>query len=437
MVRSAFRRERWVRLFHRLFPERQIMVRTGGRVRYVHMSRWPQVAMVGTLTIALSWIAYSSVNYFLSDRIIASKEQEVRDARRAYRSLLTEVSSYQRKFASITHDLEENHSIMVGLVEQNSTLQQSLENVETKLQATETERNRVLSVRERLKGDLLAVENKMQTLVTRNFALKDNLSTTELDLQQAIVQRNQAMIAGTHMKGRISSLEADLRNLRRNEEETIERLTEQTLGNIEDVERLLSLAGLKVDKVLEASDFNVAQGGPFIAAKEGDDDRPGAALKNKLAALDYHLDRWSALRGVLGRMPLTVPVNNGYVTSRFGKRKDPFNKKWAMHYGLDYGGPKKSPIYVTAPGVVTYAGRKSRYGRMVEVDHGGGLKTIYGHLHKAVVKKGDKVTHRQKIGLMGSSGRSTGVHLHYEIRFKGKPLNPLKFIQAGRNVFQG
>ncbi|GAB6053338.1 peptidoglycan DD-metalloendopeptidase family protein [Magnetospira thiophila] len=412
------------------------MVRTGGRVRYVHMSRAPQAILLGLLTLSTGWIAYSSLSYFLHDDILAAKEQEVRDARRAYRSLLAEVSSYQRKFASITHDLEENHSVMVGLVEKNTSLQQSLETVESRLQSTEAERNRVLSVRERLKGDLLAVENKMQALVTRNFTLKDNLNITELDLQQAIVQRNQALIDGTHMKGRISALENDLQDLRRNEQETIQRLTEQTQDNIEDVERLLALTGLETEKLLEAVDFGGAQGGPFVAAEEDKND-PSLDLKVRLASLDYHLDRWTALRDVLSRVPLTIPVNYGYVTSRFGKRKDPINGKWAMHYGLDFGGQKKSGIYVTAPGVVVFAGAKSRYGRMVKVDHGAGLTTIYGHLQKVLVKTGDKVEHRQKIGLMGSSGRSTGVHLHYEIRFHEKPIDPLKFIQAGRNVFQG
>ena len=124
------------------------------------------------------------------------------------------------------------------------------------------------------------------------------------------------------------------------------------------------------------------------------------------------------------------------MTSSFGKRRDPINRKWAAHYGVDMGAVFRSSVYVSTAGTVTHAGWKGKYGRMIEVDHGGGIKTRYGHLHRILVKKGQKVTFRQKIGQVGSSGRSTGAHLHYEIVFKGKPRNPMKFIKAGRHVFQ-
>ena len=107
-----------------------------------------------------------------------------------------------------------------------------------------------------------------------------------------------------------------------------------------------------------------------------------------------------------------------------------------MHYGLDMGGVYKTSVYATAPGKVTHAGWNGRYGRMVEIDHGNGVKTRYGHMQKTLVTKGQEVRFRQKVGLLGSSGRSTGAHLHYEVVFKGRPMNPTNFIKAGRYVFQ-
>ena len=112
------------------------------------------------------------------------------------------------------------------------------------------------------------------------------------------------------------------------------------------------------------------------------------------------------------------------------------NRRWASHYGLDLGGGFKSKVYSTAPGVVTYAGWKGKYGKLVEISHGAGMKTRYGHMNKIYVKKGQKVKFHQKIGLLGSTGRSTGAHLHYEVVFRGRAKNPMKFIKAGRNVFQ-
>ena len=108
-----------------------------------------------------------------------------------------------------------------------------------------------------------------------------------------------------------------------------------------------------------------------------------------------------------------------------------------MHYGVDLAGWTGATIYSTAPGKVVFASRKGRYGKLVEIDHGFGLRTRYAHLRKILVKTGQQLVHRQKIGLLGSTGRSTGPHVHYEVRFEGKPLNPRKFIMAGRYVFKG
>ena len=113
--------------------------------------------------------------------------------------------------------------------------------------------------------------------------------------------------------------------------------------------------------------------------------------------------------------PLSPPLDQYSVSSHFGKRRDPINRRWAMHYGIDLGGVLRTSVYATAPGVVRYAGRKGKYGRLVEINHGKGFRTRYGHLHKILVKRGQKVDYRTKIGLLGNSGRSTGTHLHYEI----------------------
>jgi len=103
---------------------------------------------------------------------------------------------------------------------------------------------------------------------------------------------------------------------------------------------------------------------------------------------------------------------------------------------MDFGGPIRTSVYSTAPGKVVFAGWRGYYGRMVEIDHGNGVRTRYAHLKRILVKAGDVLPNRHKIGLLGSSGRSTGPHVHYEVRVKGKPLNPAKFLTAGRHVFK-
>ena len=124
------------------------------------------------------------------------------------------------------------------------------------------------------------------------------------------------------------------------------------------------------------------------------------------------------------------------MTSRFGVRRDPINGRNANHHGIDFAAGWASPIVSTATGKVKFAGTRSGFGRVVEIDHGNGFVTRYAHLNRFVVKRGQKVKLHQKIGELGNSGRSTGPHIHYEIIYKGRPVNPQRFIEAGRYVVE-
>ena len=427
-------RDRASELVKRLFPERQIHLRTEGRVSFVRFSPRVQIAFVLALLATGGWFTYTSVTYVRHDAIVAAKEGQISDSRQAYRNLLGEVSEYQRKFTALTTDLEDSRGLMLGLVEKNALLQNRLTKVSKRLRLTSKEREEVASARKNLKEKLIGIEDKMRKIANRNFSLSDNLNTAEADLQIALSERNKSLYAGTRMRRRIKELETWLAGLQETEEQAVHRLTNNTSNYIDTMERVISLTGLNVKRLLKTDQRPRGQGGPFIAARP--ENLPAKKLKDSLDNLGSRLGRWNDLEDLMKRLPLSPPLTSFYITSSFGKRRDPINKRWAAHYGLDLGGGFKSSVYATAPGVVTYAGWKGKYGKLVEIDHGNGIKTRYGHLHKFYVKKGQKVKFRKKIGLMGSTGRSTGAHLHYEIIFKGRAKNPMKFIRAGYNVFQ-
>ncbi len=137
------------------------------------------------------------------------------------------------------------------------------------------------------------------------------------------------------------------------------------------------------------------------------------------------------------KLPLATPIGiPSRITSPFGMRTDPFKKRPAWHGGIDMGAGWNAPIVSAGPGVVVYAGYKAGYGRVVDVDHGQGFVSRYAHLKRVTAKKGETVAIGDKIGTMGSTGRSTGPHLHYEILFQGKQYNPVDFLKAGRHVHQ-
>ena len=402
----------------------------------MRISRRAQIMLVAVLVLAGTWSAFTSVSYVLHDQVLAFKDNQIASGRLAYRSLLHEVFEYQTNFASINVDLEENHALTLNLVVRNAALQQNLMSVEGRITRTEEEREHVIAVRENLKGQLREIEDRMSALAGRNFAVKDTLGAVEGDLQTALVERNRALFEGNRMRRHITGLETRLGDLQEAELESVQNLTDRAIAYNDSMERVVAVAGLAVDQLLKAdAGLSKGQGGPFIEAEA--DALPAARLKANLMTLDAHLQHSKALEAVMRKLPLTAPLNSFYITSSFGKRLDPINKRWASHYGLDMGGALRSPVYVTAPGVVTFVGWKGKYGKVVEVDHGAGIKTRYGHLHKTLVKTGQTVKFRQKIGLLGNTGRSTGAHLHYEVLFKRKAKDPMKFIQAGRYVFHG
>ena len=140
---------------------------------------------------------------------------------------------------------------------------------------------------------------------------------------------------------------------------------------------------------------------------------------------------WKKLdQGVSGAIaiPSVQPVSKLSFTSNFGIRSDPFRGTAAMHAGVDIPGPTGTPIYATADGIVSNADRQGGYGNMVEINHGKGIATRYGHLSRILVANGTRVTRGQMIGHMGSTGRSTGPHLHYEVRMDGHAVNPVPFL---------
>jgi murein DD-endopeptidase MepM/ murein hydrolase activator NlpD len=159
------------------------------------------------------------------------------------------------------------------------------------------------------------------------------------------------------------------------------------------------------------------EGGPFLALG-----------RNKPVTLDPQTRR------LLHSLPLTAPLVNFRLVSPFGPRVDPINGRASFHPGIDLAAPYRSPVYCTGPGVVVHAGWEGAYGKMVEIDHGHGIHTRYGHLSRVMVNVGQHVAGRTEIGLLGSTGRSTGPHVHYEIDVNSEPVDPVKFLNVGKSL---
>jgi len=177
-------------------------------------------------------------------------------------------------------------------------------------------------------------------------------------------------------------------------------------------------------RLIAAAAFLVAA--PAIAA-----DRTNDAQFSSLFAAWQQMEAPTQQEAVTkASIPSRQPVDNVSLSSNFGGRSDPFNGKRRMHQGIDIPGPLGTPVYATADGVVRRAQWANGYGNLIEINHGNGLETRYGHLSKLIARPNERVRRGQLIGLMGSTGRSTGSHLHYEVRIAGSAVNPIPYIEG-------
>jgi murein DD-endopeptidase MepM/ murein hydrolase activator NlpD len=215
-----------------------------------------------------------------------------------------------------------------------------------------------------------------------------------------------------------------------------------TLSSVEDSmeSRMRRMRGVFSDLGLDMAQLEAAtprsgMGGPFIPVKLAADAGPFERQLYRINVSRAQVDR---LNRTLAQVPYRKPViGEVEFTSGFGVRSDPFLGRPAMHTGLDFRAAMGDPVRATANGKVASAGWAGGYGRMVEVDHGNGLSTRYGHLSEIGVKVGDAIKIGQVIGAVGSTGRSTGPHLHYETRIDGEAVDPQKFLRAGVRLSAG
>lgn len=396
-------------LFERVFPERQIYHRSSGTVNYIALSPLQQSVMAVGAFAFMVWVGIASTSYMFggptgsgagnSDREVARLtrwNQELRAKEELSRSLLEErTDAFQRA----TVDFEERHQTL-----------------ETLLNALEGSDDIEVTA---LRG------NGADFLVDASIDKADPRQSREVVTQTASVD-----VVG--VRARINQLQSE-------QERFLDKAEVLAVERSERARGILELASVSMNSL--AIEGNAA-GGPLVdmlAAGTADiNDPEERAFTERVIQVAARLDEARNFEKVVSSLPLAQPSSIPLrVTSPYGLRADPFKRSTAWHGGVDmgaggYGG--KVPITATGPGTVVFAGNKSGYGRVVDVDHGFGFRSRYAHLRSISVKRGDKVVIGDKLGIMGSSGRSTGRHLHYEVIVQGNGYDPRHFLKAGQHV---
>ena len=447
--------------FRNVFPERQIFLRTNGEVSYLSLGLGVQLFLSLTVVAFFAWVAFASLNLIFKDQIIESKDQNLAKMHAHIRDLNLEMDRLQDRFVSQTEGLEINHQSLSDLVSWQNTITDRLENIRSAMGPDYSGGSAVQhksGIKAPIPGskpeDMIGTggPETVENDATDSLKKKDS----ELEQDQGLLNKGAFLVhrfftetlniervdASAKFARAVNRLEGRLVALKYSQNDLLEYLESSTRNHTIELENIINLTGLQVINVMERVEpTTVAHvGGPYIPLDESikEVEADGSLKKSeRLSRLVRDMGRMSHLQDAVSSLPLVTPVENYRFTDRFGPRRDPFSKKVAFHSGLDLASKPKTPVMSPLDGIVVFAGYNGAYGRMVEIDHGNGFTTRYGHLRKILVKKGDKISFRQQIGLMGSSGRSTGTHLHYEVWFDGKVRDPQPFLNAGRYVFEG
>lgn len=394
--------------FERIFPERQIYHRSAGTVNYISVSPWQQsIIALGALAVG-GWCLYATASVLLAPpggnfagttgEDVARLErwvQELRAKDSLSRTLLEErTDAFQRA----TVDFEERHK-----------------NLEVLLDALNGNEDLETSA---LRGD--------------GAELLVEASIDDADPRQSrLAEVTPASLAAIGVRGRMDRLQQEQENF-------LDRAELIAVERAERARGILQMTSVSMNRIGETTE---GMGGPLVdmmALGTSDISDPGKrAFAERMIQVAARLEETQTFESIINSLPLAQPSSVPLrLTSNYGSRADPFTHRTAWHGGVDMAAFYKAPITAAGPGEVVYAGVKSGYGRLVEVDHGFGFRSRYAHLHSISVRRGDTVSIGDTVGLMGSSGRSTGPHLHYEVIFQGKPYDPAKFLKAGHHVHQ-
>ncbi|WP_233290751.1 M23 family metallopeptidase [Shinella sp. PSBB067] len=227
-----------------------------------------------------------------------------------------------------------------------------------------------------------------------------------------------------------SKVTLSLKDLEHEQLDRIQSLTAGASETADAIQTILRRTGFEVaENAPPENDSDSAIGGPFVEPMSATN-----AFEESINDLDFALERLDSARRTARKLPFGNPLPGSSITSRFGNRTDPFLGRLALHAGIDFRASSGTQIRSTGAGTVLVAGRTGGYGNMVEIDHGGGVTTRYAHLSQVLVKPGDHVEINDPVGLSGTTGRSTGPHLHYEVRRNGKAIDPMRFLTAGMKL---
>jgi murein DD-endopeptidase MepM/ murein hydrolase activator NlpD len=431
--------QRFDRVLSGLFPERRVFLKSDDDTRFIRLNPSTQAGIFVGMAGMIAWSIVATA-ILLIDSIGAGnfREQAIRD-QETYQQRL-EIMAAERD-ASVKTATAIMASYDAALIEianmQERLLNHELNRLEltsgvdvlqSNLNAALVERSELTTQLERAQSDDSAAENAaaIANLATQDTTTIEYLTTALRDTAQ---ERDKVVKDAQTALNQAEELRIEMRLLEERNELIFRQIEDAMNVSLGPLDKMFRASGQDPERIMSVIRQGYAgYGGPLTSMST----RGLAPTENEARAIAIikELDELNLYRIAVEKLPYSHPVQSAHrFTSGFGRR-------WGrMHYGSDFAAPHGTPIYATADGVITKAGWATGYGRLIKIKHDFGIETRYAHLSKIRVKVGQKVSRGDRIGDMGNTGRSTGTHLHYEIRVNGNAVNPMKYLKAGKNVF--
>ena len=381
---------------------------------------------------------FTGVAWLASRAELADREARIQELERVAEAAKRQRQNVETRLLRAIEDLdataEHQRETIQRLGELHAQLRYELTLTGQELQAVAEERDAAQELAESLDSGVKDQELLHRKIATERGSLLAKLASLEAKLAAVEEEREAAKRTEGGLRRRLAAMEARLAEARSQEEDEAPVASRRTVtGAAAVVERALARAGVDIQSLLaRVGEGAAGQGGPLEPARALD----GVRLASAEPAPDLAATarRLQAVDRLIEVLPLAAPLGDYKLMSGFGVRQDPITRRRAVHAGLDFSAGADARIAVTGHGKVVSAGRDGSYGLAVVIDHGLGITTRYAHLKSIAVEAGQQVAPGRIVGIMGSTGRSTGRHLHYEVRIDGKAVDPLPFLEAGKQL---
>ena len=429
-------------------PEQRLFLKSDSQTRFIRLRPLTQAVALAVSSLALGWMIFATAILLMDSIGAGSSREQVQRQQDLFEERLNVLSDDRDLRISEAAGAQERFNLAL---EQVSAMQSRLlasedrrRELETGIDVIQNTLRRAIRERDATRDEVAKLTLAQVTdaglrpsdagRAADTAATLDILASTLGDIAR---ERDALKIAADRADARTADIARQKRDIETRDDVIFAQLEQALTVSVAPLDKMFRDAGLSPDDLIAAVKRGYSgQGGPLSPISLSTMGQPSSPEEIRANAILQGLDQMNLYRMAAFKVPFGLPVKTSFrYTSDFGYRNDPINGSGRLHEGQDLAGDYGSPIYTPADGTISFAGWENGYGRLIKIQHAFGIETRYGHLSQIDVVVGQKVSRGDHIGDMGNSGRSTGTHLHYEVRLGGKAVNPMTFIRASNNVF--